>query len=81
MSSTLYSIRINLFCTDCGFSFSLHPSYMESEADDSSVGICNGSLGREIMQVVKKNDKHGNKVKVSWLVCVCVCLVDIQLII
>lgn len=32
-------------------------SYMESEAEDSSVGLCNGSLGREIMQVVEKNDK------------------------
>ncbi|KAM7342232.1 anillin, actin binding protein isoform 2-T3 [Cochliomyia hominivorax] len=39
-------------------------SYMESEAEDSSVGICNGSLGREIMQVVEKNDKEvHNKVK------------------
>ncbi|XP_013098884.2 anillin [Stomoxys calcitrans] len=33
-------------------------SYMETETEDSSVGICNGSLGREIMQVVQKNDKQ-----------------------
>ncbi|XP_065367691.1 anillin isoform X2 [Calliphora vicina] len=33
-------------------------SYMESEAEDSSVGLCNGSLGREIMQVVEKNDQQ-----------------------
>ncbi|XP_054738655.1 anillin isoform X2 [Anastrepha obliqua] len=32
-------------------------SYMDSEeADDSSIDICNGSLGRVIMQVVQKND-------------------------
>lgn len=42
---------------------------MESEAEDSSVGICNGSLGREIMQVVEKNDKQQvtSKVKVIFL--------------
>lgn len=41
---------------------------MESEQEDSSVGICNGSLGRVVMQVVKKNDEngHANKVKVSF---------------
>ncbi|XP_037827821.1 anillin isoform X2 [Lucilia sericata] len=39
-------------------------SYMESDAEDSSVGLCNGSLGREIMQVVESNDKQVNsKVK------------------
>lgn len=43
-----------------------HPiSYMETENEDSSVGICNGSLGREIMQVVQKNDKQTTHVKVS----------------
>ncbi len=40
-------------------------SYMESETEDSSVGICNGSLGREVMQAVQQNDKQQvNKVKV-----------------
>ncbi|XP_005179020.1 anillin [Musca domestica] len=38
-------------------------SYMETENEDSSVGICNGSLGREIMQVVQKNDKQTTHVK------------------
>lgn len=34
-------------------------SYMDSE-EDSSVGICNVSLGREIMQVVQSNETHQN---------------------
>ncbi|XP_075166012.1 anillin, actin binding protein isoform X2 [Haematobia irritans] len=38
-------------------------SYMETETEDSSVGICNGSLGREIMQVVQKNDKQLANIK------------------
>ncbi|XP_073844612.1 anillin, actin binding protein [Musca autumnalis] len=38
-------------------------SYMETETEDSSVGICNGSLGREIMQVVQKNDKQLTNIK------------------
>lgn len=41
---------------------------MELEAEDSSAGICNGSLGREIMQVVEKNDKQvTNKVKACFV--------------
>lgn len=39
---------------------------MASEDEDSSVGLCNGSLGREIMQVVQKNEKQVHKVKVSF---------------
>lgn len=41
-------------------------SYMETETEDSSVGICNGSLGREIMQVVQKNDKQMTNIKVCY---------------
>ncbi|XP_037947352.1 anillin-like [Teleopsis dalmanni] len=37
-------------------------SYVESEeAEDSSVGICDGSLGREIMQVVKHNEHNSHE--------------------
>ncbi|XP_067633050.1 anillin [Eurosta solidaginis] len=37
-------------------------SYMDSEeAEDSSIDICNGSLGREIMQVVQENDNVKQK--------------------
>lgn len=32
---------------------------MDSE-EDSTAGICNVSLGREIMQVVQSNESHNN---------------------
>lgn len=53
----------------CFFSsspFFLPLSYMETDNEDSSVGICNGSLGREIMQVVQKNDKQMTNIKVCY---------------
>ncbi|XP_036332653.1 anillin [Rhagoletis pomonella] len=43
--------------TDNAESYNDEGSFMESEdADDSSIDICNGSLGRVIMQVVQQND-------------------------
>lgn len=39
---------------------------MDSQDANSSADICNGSLGREIMQAVKRNDplRNGKKVNI-----------------
>ena len=51
----------------------LYYSFAESENDDS-VGICNVSLGREIMQAVHTNETRDiNKRKVHILILVKFC--------
>lgn len=43
---------------------------MDSDGEDSCAGIPNGSLGREVMQVVQKNDRQEPvRSKVNLLYC------------